>query len=41
VSQRLGFQVPAGRGGFYYLQVKLEAEGAGPYTLSYAKLRKR
>ena len=41
VSQRLGFQVPAGRGGFYYLQVKLEAEGAGRYTLSYAKLRKR
>ena len=40
-SQRLGFKVPAGRGGFYYLQVKLEAEGAGPYTLSYAKLRRR
>jgi subtilisin family serine protease len=40
-SQRLGFHVPAARGGFYYLQVKLEAEGAGPYTLSYAKLRKR
>jgi hypothetical protein len=40
-SQRLGFQVPAGRGGFYYLQVKVEAEGAGPYTLSFAKLRRR
>ena len=40
-SQRLGYRVPAGRGGFYYLQVKLEAEGAGPYTLSFAKLKDR
>jgi Subtilase family len=40
-SQRLGFQVPARRGGFYYLQVKLEAEGAGRYTLSFAKLAPR
>ena len=41
VSQRLGYRVPEGRGGFYYLQVKLEAEGASPYTLSFAKLKER
>ena len=40
-SQRLGYRVPEKRGGFYYLQVKLEAEGAGPYTLSFAKLKAR
>ena len=38
-SQRLGYRVPGKRPGFYYLQVKLEADGAGPYTLSFAKLR--
>jgi subtilisin family serine protease len=39
-SQRLGYRVPGKRPGFYYLQVKLETEGAGPYTLSFAKLRR-
>jgi subtilisin family serine protease len=40
-SQRLGYEVRAKRPGFYYLQVKLEAEGGGPYTLSFAKLKSR
>jgi subtilisin family serine protease len=37
-SLRLGYRVPARRGGFYYLHVQQEAEGAGRYALSYAKL---
>jgi hypothetical protein len=41
VSQRLGYRVRADRPGFYYLQVKLEVEGSGRYTLSFAKLAPR
>jgi hypothetical protein len=36
-SQRFSYNVPAGRGGFYFVHVKLEAEGAGPYNLSFGK----
>ncbi|HSC91218.1 MAG TPA: S8 family serine peptidase [Gaiellaceae bacterium] len=36
-QERLAYRVPPRRGGWYYLQVKLGAPGAGTYVLSYAK----
>jgi Subtilase family len=37
--QRFAYRVPAGRGGWYYLQVKLASPGSGPYKLSFEKKR--
>lgn len=36
-KQRLSYVVPAGKGGRYYLQVKIARPGAGAYTLSWTK----
>jgi hypothetical protein len=37
VHERFAFRAPPRRGGWYYLQVKSEAEGGGAYTLSFVK----
>jgi subtilisin family serine protease len=36
-QQRFAYRVPPGRGGWYYLQVKLASPGAGPYRLTFEK----
>jgi hypothetical protein len=36
-KQRLVHRVPRGRGGLYYLEVKIVAPGSGRYTLSFTK----
>jgi hypothetical protein len=36
-TQRFSYRVPPRRGGFYFIQVKIEDVGWGPYTLSFAK----
>lgn len=36
-TQRLSYRVPQRRGGFYFVQVKIEAPGWGPYTLAFEK----
>jgi hypothetical protein len=36
-NQRFSYRVPARRGGWYFLQVKVGSPSAGPYTLSYEK----
>jgi subtilisin family serine protease len=36
-AQRLGYAVPAGKGGRYYVQVKLQRPGGGAYTLRWAR----
>jgi subtilisin family serine protease len=36
-QQRFAYRVPAGLGGWYYLQVKLVSPGSGGYTLSFEK----
>jgi subtilisin family serine protease len=38
-NRLLGYRVPAGQGGFYYLQVKLEAKTERPYSLTVVKSR--
>jgi hypothetical protein len=38
-QQRFAYRVPPGRGGWYYLQVKLVSPGAGPYRLTFEKKR--
>jgi subtilisin family serine protease len=35
--QGLGYAVPAGKGGRYYVQVRMQRPGAGAYTLRWAK----
>ena len=39
-SRLLGFRVPEGRGGFYYLQVKLEAKTERAYSLTVVKSKR-
>jgi hypothetical protein len=36
-AQRFSYRVPARRGGWYYLQVKIVDPGAGGYTLRFTK----
>ena len=36
-QQNLAYRVPRGRGGVYYLEVKITAQGSGRYTLSFSK----
>jgi hypothetical protein len=36
-QQRLAYRVPRGRGGMYYLEVKITQQGSGRYTLNFAK----
>jgi hypothetical protein len=36
-AQRFSYRVPARRGGWYYLQVKIAEPGAGGYTLRFTK----
>lgn len=36
-QERLSYRVPKGKGGWYYVQVKLGAPGSGSYVFSYAK----
>ena len=36
-SERLSYRVPAGRGGWHFLQVKIERPDWGPYVLRYVK----
>jgi hypothetical protein len=36
-NRLLGYRVPARRGGFYYLQVKLETKTARAYSLNFVK----
>jgi subtilisin family serine protease len=36
-SQRVVFRTPRGRGGLYYLEVKVTQPGSGRYTLSFSK----
>lgn len=38
-TQRFTYRVPQRRGGFYFVQVKSEAAGWGPYTLTFEKRR--
>lgn len=40
-TQRFAYEVPPRRGGFYFIQVKIEDVGWGPYTLSFAKAPRR
>lgn len=40
-TQRFAYRVPPKRGGFYFIQVKVEEVGWGPYTLSFAKTPRR
>jgi Subtilase family len=40
VHERFSYRVPLRRGGWYYVQVKSEAPGDGPYTLSVVKTRR-
>jgi len=39
-NQLLGYRVPARHGGFYYLQVKLEAKTAQEYSLTVVKSKR-
>jgi subtilisin family serine protease len=39
-NQLLGYSVPAGRGGFYYLQVKLESKTERAYSLTVVKSKR-
>lgn len=40
-TQRFAYRVPPRLGGFYFIQVKIEDVGWGPYTLSFEKAPKR
>src|SRR5262249_50251284 len=35
--QRVGFTTPAGKGGRYFVEVRIVAPGSGPYTLTWAR----
>jgi hypothetical protein len=35
--ERFAYRAPRGRGGWYYIQVKIEKPGSGPYTLRFTK----
>ena len=39
-NRLLGYRVPAGQGGFYYLQVKLEAKTERAYSLTVVKSKR-
>lgn len=36
-AERFSYRVPRQRGGWYFLQVKIQRPGSGPYTLRYVK----